>query len=73
MRSAMIVTEPLAPQVWDEIGWAGAETLHEVPPPHLAPFLEHPQQLDLDVPGQFTDLIQKQGAFGSQFKFTDFF
>jgi glycine/D-amino acid oxidase-like deaminating enzyme len=27
MNSAMIVTEPLPKAVWDEIGWAGAETL----------------------------------------------
>lgn len=27
MNSAMIATEPLAPAVWDAIGWAGRETL----------------------------------------------
>ncbi|HET6875882.1 MAG TPA: FAD-binding oxidoreductase [Acidimicrobiales bacterium] len=27
MNSSLIVTEPLAPSVWDSIGWAGAETL----------------------------------------------
>lgn len=27
MNSSMIATEPLAPDVWDEIGWAGRETL----------------------------------------------
>jgi glycine/D-amino acid oxidase-like deaminating enzyme len=27
MNSSMVATEPLPPQVWEEIGWGGAETL----------------------------------------------
>ncbi|MCS0639844.1 FAD-binding oxidoreductase [Streptomyces sp. LP05-1] len=30
MNSSMIVTEPLAPEVWDELGWAGRETLGDM-------------------------------------------
>ncbi|HUJ67615.1 MAG TPA: FAD-dependent oxidoreductase [Acidimicrobiales bacterium] len=29
MNSSMIVTEPIPPDGWDEIGWAGAETLRD--------------------------------------------
>ncbi len=29
MNSSMIVTEPLAPDVWDEIGWQGCELLSD--------------------------------------------
>jgi len=29
MNSAMIVTEPLGPDAWEHLGWAGAETLYD--------------------------------------------
>lgn len=29
LYSLMIATEPLSPEVWDEIGWAGRETIHD--------------------------------------------
>ena len=35
MNSSMIVTEPLADGVWDEIGWAGRETLGDTAHGHL--------------------------------------
>lgn len=35
MNSSMIVTEPLAEGVWDEIGWAGRETLGDTAHGHL--------------------------------------
>ncbi|GAA1246683.1 FAD-dependent oxidoreductase [Kitasatospora nipponensis] len=30
MNSSMVVTEPLPPEVWDEIGWQGRETLGDM-------------------------------------------
>ena len=30
MNSSMIATEPLSPQVWDDIGWEGCETLSDL-------------------------------------------
>ncbi|TDF47307.1 FAD-dependent oxidoreductase [Streptomyces sp. WAC05374] len=30
MNSSMIATEPLPPEIWDEIGWAGRETLGDM-------------------------------------------